>query len=93
MKAPEEKKKIIKRARSRVIIAVVASLTLGLAPFFPEPHLFGKWKWLIGGAEGMQPMDWFDLALHTSPWIYLSMSILFLVNLGKKVSKGLEVQD
>jgi hypothetical protein len=86
MKAPEEKKKIIKRARGRVIIALVASLTLGLAPFFPEPHLIGKWKWLIGGAEGMQPMDWFDLALHTSPWIYLAMSIIFLVNLGKKVS-------
>ena len=31
-------------------------LTLGLAPFFPEPHLWGKIKWIAGGANGMQLM-------------------------------------
>lgn len=53
------------------LIALVASLTLGLAPFFPEPHLFGKIKWVLGGAEGMQAMDWFDLAMHGAPWVWL----------------------
>lgn len=53
------------------LIALVASLTLGLAPFFPEPHLFGKIKWVLGGADGMQVMDWFDLAMHSAPWIWL----------------------
>lgn len=53
------------------LIALVASLTLGLAPFFPEPHLFGKINWVLGGAEGMQLMDWFDLAMHSAPWIWL----------------------
>ena len=36
-------------------------LTLGLVPFSPEPHFFGKIRWGIGGAIGMQPMDYFDL--------------------------------
>ncbi len=52
-------------------MAILLCLTLGLAPFFPEPHIWGKLKWIGGGAEGMAAMDWFDLAFHGSPWIYL----------------------
>jgi len=40
---------------------------LGLAPFLPEPHIWGKLKWLFGGAEGMQFMDWVDLFLNGTP--------------------------
>jgi len=54
---------------------LIASLTLGLAPFFPEPHLWGKLKWIAGGAIGMQPMDWLDALLHGTPWIMLGISI------------------
>lgn len=50
---------------------VVASLLLGLAPFYPEPHLLGKIKWVLGGATGMQPLDWFDLVWHGLPFILL----------------------
>lgn len=46
-------------------------LTLGLAPYYPEPHIWGKLKWLRSGAVGMQPLDWFDLVLHGFPWILL----------------------
>ena len=46
-------------------------LTLGLAPFFPEPHIWGKLKWLAGGATWMGPMDWFDVVLHGLPWVLL----------------------
>ncbi|MCM4169682.1 hypothetical protein KCTC52924_02280 [Arenibacter antarcticus] len=46
-------------------------LTLGLAPFFPEPHFFGKLKWVWGGAKGMQPMDWFDFIFHGFPFVLL----------------------
>lgn len=46
-------------------------LTLGLAPFFPEPHILGKLRWVAGGAKGMQFMDWFDLVLHGLPWALL----------------------
>jgi hypothetical protein len=48
---------------------LMAALTLGLAPFFPEPHLFGKLRWVAGGAAGMKPLDWFDLLWHGLPWL------------------------
>lgn len=57
-------------------LAIVLSLTLGLAPFVPEPHLWGKLKWLAGGAHGMQAMDYFDLVLHGSPWLLLITQII-----------------
>ena len=59
-----------------LIYPLVASLTLGLAPFAPEPHVVGKVRWLMGGAVGMGPMDWFDLALHGAPWIWLMVALL-----------------
>lgn len=57
-------------------LITIACLTLGLAPFFPEPHLFGKIKWIAGGAVGMQLMDWFDVLLHGFPWILLLRVII-----------------
>lgn len=62
--------------KHNIILALVASLTLGLAPFTPEPHLFGKIKWVLGGANGMQPMDWFDLVMHGAPWVWLIFEIV-----------------
>ena len=59
------------------LLWLIASLTLGLAPFSPEPHLWGKLKWVYGGAIGMAPMDWFDLLLHGTPWLLLLLSLLF----------------
>lgn len=50
---------------------IFACLTLGLAPFMPEPHVLGKIRWVAGGAIGMQPIDWFDLVMHGSPWVLL----------------------
>lgn len=55
---------------------LLASLTLGLAPFFPEPHIWGKLKWIVGGANGMQLMDWFDVAFHGLPWVMLFRAIV-----------------
>ena len=52
-------------------LMLLMSLTLGLAPFVPEPHLFGKIRWIVGGAVGMQPADWFDFLMHATPWILL----------------------
>jgi hypothetical protein len=52
-------------------IVLMGCLTLGLAPFTPEPHIIGKIRWVIGGAIGMQPMDWFDLFFHGLPWLLL----------------------
>jgi hypothetical protein len=50
---------------------IVLCLTLGLAPFVPEPHIIGKLRWVLGGAEGMQLIDYFDLVFHGFPWILL----------------------
>ncbi len=50
---------------------LVVSLTLGLAPFVPEPHIIGKLRWLMGGAVGMKPIDWFDLVQHGFPFVLL----------------------
>ena len=36
-----------------LILTVAMCLTLGLAPFNPEPHLVGKIRWLLGGGVGM----------------------------------------
>jgi len=58
---------------------LVASLTLGLAPFTPEPHIWGKIKWIAGGAIGMTIQDWFDFLMHGFPWIMLGRSLFFLV--------------
>ena len=62
--------------RKNVLIAVLASLTLGLAPFVPEPHLFGKVKWVLGGAEGMSGEDWFDLIMHGAPFLWLAYELI-----------------
>ena len=52
-------------------LLLMMSLTLGLAPFFPEPHLIGKIRWIAGGAHGMQLIDWADALMHGLPWILL----------------------
>jgi len=69
----ESQKKMMKQ---KFFYALLLSLTLGLAPFYPEPHLLGKLKWVIGGANGMAAMDWFDLFLHGSPWLFLIYLII-----------------
>ncbi|MGE0566527.1 MAG: hypothetical protein AB7O73_01145 [Bacteroidia bacterium] len=63
--------------------SLVLCLTLGLAPFFPEPHIWGKLKWIVGGANGMKLIDWSDLLLHGSPWILLL--ILVIAKLKNKI--------
>lgn len=48
-------------------LAVLLALTLGLAPFFPEPHIWEKLRMLAQGTL-KRPVDIFDLALHAAPW-------------------------
>lgn len=60
-------------------LVILGCLTLGLAPFFPEPHLLGKLKWIAGGAIDMKPMDWFDVVLHGFPFILLIRLVLIKI--------------
>jgi len=74
--------------RSGLGLPIMASLTLGLAPFVPEPHVWGKLRWVAGGANGMSPMDWFDLAMHGAPWIWLAGSLANLAWIKAKAAKA-----
>ena len=58
---------------------LLASLTLGLAPYVPEPHVVGKIRWVLGGAKGMGLMDWGDLLVHGAPWVWLFGALFSLV--------------
>lgn len=59
---------------------LLASLTLGLAPFTPEPHIVEKLSWLLEG-HAFKPIDYFDILLHGSPWV------LFILSLSLKLIK------
>ena len=67
---------------------VLLCLTLGLAPFRPEPHIIGKIRWVLGGAKGMRFMDYFDLVLHGFPFI-----LLFILLLKRFISKNQTPQN
>lgn len=66
-------------------IIILLCLTLGLAPFFPEPHIFGKLKWLAGGAIGMKATDYFDVLLHGFPFILL-LRLIYLKLISKNAA-------
>ncbi|TWU47045.1 RND transporter [Rubripirellula reticaptiva] len=60
--------------RLPLFLFIVAALTLGLAPFVPEPHIWEKLKMLAGGTLS-RPIDVFDLLLHATPWLLLTAKI------------------
>lgn len=70
---------------------ILLSLTLGLAPFVPEPHIFGKVKWILGGANGMQMMDWFDFFFHGIPFFLLIR--LLVIKLKKRFLKEIPIEE
>ncbi|MCB1361518.1 MAG: RND transporter [Rhodobacteraceae bacterium] len=53
----------------------LAALALGLAPFFPEPHLWEKLKMLAAGTLS-RPIDIFDLVLHATPVLLLAAKLI-----------------
>lgn len=61
--------------RLPLTLFVVAALTLGLAPFVPEPHLWEKLRMLATG-ELARPIDIFDLILHATPWLLLAIKVI-----------------
>lgn len=51
-------------------LAFLLAVTLGLAPFLPEPHVWEKLRMLAGGTLA-RPIDIFDLIMHGAPWLLL----------------------
>lgn len=56
-------------------ILVIAALTLGLAPFVPEPHIWEKLKMLAAGTL-VKPVDIFDLLMHAAPFLLLVAKLM-----------------
>ena len=56
------------------LLLIIGSLTLGLAPFTPMPHLVEKMTMLLAG-ELVKPVDIFDLMMHASPVVLLIVKI------------------
>jgi hypothetical protein len=59
-------------------ILVAVALTLGLAPFVPEPHVWEKLKMLAAGTLS-RPIDIFDLLYHAVPWVLLALKLVRMV--------------
>lgn len=64
--------------RMPLSILIVLSLTLGLAPFVPEPHVWEKLRMLAAGAL-TELVDILDLLLHGTPWLLLIFKLYFQV--------------
>lgn len=60
--------------RQPLILFVLLALTLGLAPFVPEPHIWEKLKMLASG-ELTRPIDIFDFLLHGAAWLLLGLKL------------------
>lgn len=56
-------------------LLILVALTLGLAPFVPEPHIWEKLKMLMSGTL-TQPIDIFDLLMHAAPFVLLAAKLL-----------------
>ena len=61
--------------RQPLIFFVFVALTLGLAPFVPEPHIWQKIKMLLAG-QLSKPLDIFDLFLHGAPWALVIVKLV-----------------
>ena len=61
----------------------MASVTLGLAPFLPEPHI---WKQILNIYHGRltESIDWLDLLMHGAPWVLLIISLVLKYLVPKK---------
>ena len=51
-------------------LAFLLAVTLGLAPFVPEPHVWQKLLMLFDGSL-TRPVDVLDLLMHGAPWALL----------------------
>ena len=60
-------------------LLIVGSLTLGLAPFQPMPHLFEKLSMLAEGSLS-RPIDIFDLFMHGAfPLLLIAKSLTVVI--------------
>lgn len=58
-------------------IVIILCLTLGLAPFVPEPHIWEKLKMLVSGTL-VKPVDIFDLLMHAAPFLIAGLKLALM---------------
>lgn len=58
-------------------VAIALCLTLGLAPFFPEPHIMEKLRFLAEGRLN-RTVDVFDLLMHALPFALVAAKLAVL---------------
>jgi hypothetical protein len=56
-------------------LIIMATLLLGFAPFFPEPHLVQKIR-MLKNKELKRPIDIFDLFYHLIPFFVLGLKLI-----------------
>jgi len=54
---------------------IAVAFGLGFAPLFPEPHIWQKLK-MLGAGTLSKPLDVFDLALHSAPWLVAGAKLM-----------------
>ncbi len=54
---------------------VMGAIFLGLAPFFPEPHLVEKTRMLLAGTLH-KPLDIFDMIMHAALPVLLVIKLI-----------------
>jgi len=64
-------------------LLLVPTLTLGLAPFVPQPHLVEKLTMLVHG-QLVQPIDMFDFLLHGIFPLLLLLKLIRKIQLNYK---------
>ena len=55
-------------------LVLIAAVLLGLAPFFPQPHLVEKLR-MLADHTLKRPIDIFDLLYHALPVIILLIKV------------------
>lgn len=66
-------------------ILIPLALLLGLAPFFPQPHLIEKLGMLLNGTLS-RPLDVFDLFWHSWPLALLAWKVIMDVTQPRRPS-------
>lgn len=56
-------------------VVIILCLTLGLAPYTPEPHVWQKLQMLFSGTL-TSPIDIMDFILHGAPWVLLVLKVV-----------------
>ena len=61
-----------------LLLVILLCLTLGLAPFMPEPHIVEKLRMLKQGTL-TKPIDIFDMLLHAAPFLLALIKLALML--------------